>query len=54
MKTCVKVFLESGNSWVTDINLSPEDAIDYFLGQDWNVNMRDDLMSKCVKVEVLK
>ena len=53
MKTTVKVYLENGNSWVTTINLNAADAVDYYLGQYWNISMRDDLMSKCIKVDVL-
>lgn len=33
MKTTVKVFCDTGNSWVTAINLSLEEAENYFMGQ---------------------
>ena len=51
----VKVTTESGHSWTTDINGDLESAIDYFIGQQFNVGIFPaEVMERAVKVEVLK
>lgn len=57
MKTTVKVYLKGAkglDSFTTSINLSREEATNYYLDKVWNVGSGEhDYFAKCYKVEVL-
>ena len=57
MKTTVKVYVKGAkglDSFTTAINLSREEAINYYLDKVWNVGSGEhDYFAKCYKVEVL-
>lgn len=57
-KTIVKVYLrgKDGNldNFITPINLSENEARNYYLGKWWNMGTETDRMMKCYKVDILK
>lgn len=56
MQTVVKVHLRDKNgiedSFVTPINLSPDEARAYYLGKRFNMGREGDYMMTCYKVEI--
>ena len=57
-RTTVKVYLRGNDGqedyFVTPINLTAEEARQYYLDKDWNMGIEADKMMKCYKVEILK
>jgi hypothetical protein len=53
MQITAKVHFSDGDSFVTGINLSYQDAVEYYLGKWFNLGCVEDRMVKCVKVEGL-
>ena len=58
MKTTVKVYLIDNegkeDSFITPINLSENEAHNYYLNKFWNMGIDGDKMMKCYKVETLE
>ena len=51
--TTVKVYLENGDSFVTKINGTPEDARKYYDGATLNMGTETDDLQKVEKIEIL-
>lgn len=51
--TTVKVYLENGDSFVTKINGTPEDARKYYDGATLNMGTDADDLQKVEKIEIL-
>lgn len=50
----VKVIFEDEDYFTTRINLSFEEAKEYYLNKSWNIGFgQHDLYKKCIKVELL-
>lgn len=50
----VKVFLEDGNTWITSINGTVTEIINYYIENMWNdSNHEIKNFQKCIKVEFL-
>lgn len=59
MRRVVRVSVEGGISWVTEVNGTEEEVIRYFLGNQfdvggWCVGEHAEDLRECIKVEFLK
>ena len=45
--------MENGNSFITGINATFEEAKEYYLNNIFNMGVVEDDMQKCVKVELV-
>lgn len=50
----IKVILSDGNSFITKINATPEEAKKLYIGHYFNMGTFDDDMTKAVAVEIIK
>ena len=53
MRTYVKATFEDGDYFCTGINLTPEEACEYYLGKVFNTSGTKDNMQRCVRVDIL-
>lgn len=52
---CVKVLFDDGDYFTTRINLTFEEAKQYYIGKQWNVGFGEsDLYKKCTSVELIE
>lgn len=49
----VKCHFADGDSFITDINLTPEEAKDYYLNRYFNIGSVEDNMQLCTRIEIL-
>lgn len=50
----IKVFLEDGNTWVTEINGTVDEIISYYLENMWNIrSVEPENFQRCIKVEFI-
>lgn len=59
MRRVVRVSVEGGISWVTEINGTEQEVIEYFLGSHfdvggWRAGEHVEDLRECIKVEFLK
>jgi hypothetical protein len=50
-RTTVKVKFEDGNSFITEINLSFDEAKRYYVGNYFNLGTSEDKMCKCTSIK---
>jgi len=51
MRTAIKVNLENGQSFMTEINGSKQEIVNYYVGRYFNVGGENDVLVKCISVE---